>query len=216
MTMKVGVGLEQAEKAAARLEAAKSGPIAAALAKVDGFIGQHGVDGHAVGGELTVADLFLFSIGTAYVSGTFDGIPEDLFATYPNIEAVRRTVSTHPAVAAYYADRTDEGSQYVTAADPCFLARLPAVCEGVDVSALAVLFGPRATACSAVGGGGHVPWNTIHVHICICMGQRYVLDSVCTHGHCLIQSLMMMMMMMMITLLRRFHKKTVEALAGSD
>eukprot|EP00750_Incisomonas_marina_P016679 INCI19276.2.p1 GENE.INCI19276.2~~INCI19276.2.p1 ORF type:complete len:313 (+),score=51.74 INCI19276.2:133-939(+) len=110
--MKVGVGLDQAAKEAARLEACKSGAVGALLSKIEGFVTSSGKDGHAVGDSLTLADIFLFAVGTAFVSGTFDGVPEDLFAAYPNIEGVRKTVAAHPDVIAYYAGRTDSGSQF--------------------------------------------------------------------------------------------------------
>ena len=96
-----------------RLIACVLGAVGALLSKIEGFVTSSGKDGHAVGDSLTLADIFLFAVGTAFVSGTFDGVPEDLFAAYPNIEGVRKTVAAHPDVIAYYAGRTDSGSQYV-------------------------------------------------------------------------------------------------------
>lgn len=98
------------------------GGIGALLSKIEGFIVKSGKDGHAVGDSLTLADIFLFALGTAFVSGIFDGIPGDLFASYPNIEGVRKTVAAHPDVIAYYAGRTDSGSQYVGAWRNAFMA----------------------------------------------------------------------------------------------
>uniref|UniRef100_A0A7S3Z912 Glutathione transferase n=1 Tax=Lotharella globosa TaxID=91324 RepID=A0A7S3Z912_9EUKA len=97
-----GKGLEKAEKEKKRVEAVTTGKGALILKSIEAFIKKHGKEGHAVGEKLTIADLYLFSFMTMAVSGFFDGIPKDLLKDYPSIQAVRKTVATHPSVVERY------------------------------------------------------------------------------------------------------------------
>lgn len=90
------------------------GAVASLIAKVDSIIAKNGQNGFAVSSKLSVADVFVFAMTTAFVSGTFDGVPTDLFDKFSNIQTVRRTVASLPFVAEYYSQRTDAGSRFVT------------------------------------------------------------------------------------------------------
>lgn len=107
----VGRGMEQKEKGEARAAAAAAdGPIGLLLGKIDAFAAAHGTGGHVVGGSMTVADIMIATVVANACSGFFDGVPADTIKLYPNIQAVRKTVMTDPAVVAWYAKRGDEVS----------------------------------------------------------------------------------------------------------
>ena len=107
----IGQGLEQKEKEAARKAAVEEGgPIHAFLKNVDSFIATYGQDGYAVGKALTIADLYLYCASSGLVSGFFDGVPANALDQFSNIQNVRKTVRSHPAVVQYY-DSLDSSIQ---------------------------------------------------------------------------------------------------------
>jgi len=57
------------------------------------------------GEQLNVADLKLFTILRAYVTGGYDYIPASFFDAFPAIQAFFAAVGAHPTVSAYLADR---------------------------------------------------------------------------------------------------------------
>eukprot|EP00465_Bigelowiella_longifila_P004529 CAMPEP_0185254662 /NCGR_PEP_ID=MMETSP1359-20130426/3548_1 /TAXON_ID=552665 /ORGANISM="Bigelowiella longifila, Strain CCMP242" /LENGTH=223 /DNA_ID=CAMNT_0027837915 /DNA_START=27 /DNA_END=698 /DNA_ORIENTATION=- len=97
-----GKGQEKEDKLKARKEVVTSGKAADLLKKIEAFISENGKDGHAVGNKMTMADIAIFSYGTMLVCGFFDGIPKDLYSSYPKLNAVRKTVGSHPQVIARY------------------------------------------------------------------------------------------------------------------
>mmetsp|Transcript_12368 Transcript_12368/g.16215 ORF Transcript_12368/g.16215 Transcript_12368/m.16215 type:complete len:227 (-) Transcript_12368:78-758(-) len=107
----IGQGLPQEEKEAARAKAvAEGGPVFNILKKIEAFIDEHcGSEGYAVGGTLTIADVFLFTGCGALESGFFDGVPPDAVGAsdFPKITAVRKAVRSHPAVTKWYNELDD-------------------------------------------------------------------------------------------------------------
>jgi glutathione S-transferase len=102
-TTAVGRGLAQEEKEAARKEACQEGgAVYGVLDKIDKFIAANGMGGHAVGGSMTVADLFVYATCNTLVSGHFDGVPLDSLDGFANIMACRKVVRSHPAVTKWY------------------------------------------------------------------------------------------------------------------
>ena len=113
---KTGMGLEQSAKEAARAalflpeaEGTAAGATLQHLSKIDAFIGAHGRGGFAVGGSLTVADLYIATQLAIITSGFLDGVPLNALDGFPRIQAVRASVMTHPTVAAWYASRCASG-----------------------------------------------------------------------------------------------------------
>jgi glutathione S-transferase len=102
-TFPIGAGLPQAEKEAARKEACEAGGVIhGMLEKIERFISENGSNGHTVGESFTVADLFMYTCGSALISGLFDGVPADVLDALPHIQACRKIVRSHPAVTKYY------------------------------------------------------------------------------------------------------------------
>eukprot|EP00466_Bigelowiella_natans_P011327 jgi/Bigna1/47794/estExt_Genewise1.C_180094 len=119
-----GKGMEKEDKLKARKEVVTSGKAADILKKIEASISENGKDGHAVGkshfessfqkygvitwngstlgDKVTMADIAIFCYGTMLVCGFFDGIPKDLLNSYPKLNAVRKTVGSHPQVIARY------------------------------------------------------------------------------------------------------------------
>ena len=106
-TNKVGQGLEQAEKEAARAEAALSGTIAACFDKLEATIAKLGSDGCCVGSSLAVADLMVAAGCPFLCANFFDGVPADTIERCPHIQAVRKKVMGLPEVQAHYAARPE-------------------------------------------------------------------------------------------------------------
>ena len=102
----VGQGLPQKEKEVARKVAVeKGGAVYDFLGKIDAFIATNGSsDGHAVGKDLSIADLFLYTATSTLVSGLYDGVPADALDGFVHIQACRKMVRSHPTVAKYYED----------------------------------------------------------------------------------------------------------------
>ena len=97
------------------------GSVFAVAKRVEAAIAKFGSGGYSVGKSLTVADIFVFVITTSFVSGIYDGVPQDFFdARFPNLKAVRKTVAAHKGIRAYYAGRTPTLSdQYVLLFNSC-------------------------------------------------------------------------------------------------
>ena len=53
------------------------------------------------GKELSIADLFLYSMSLMISSGFLDHVPTDTLAGYPKLVALFEAVKAHPAVVAY-------------------------------------------------------------------------------------------------------------------
>ena len=98
-----GRGLPKDEQEVARLAAvSEGGAVYSFLAKIDAFIQAHGSGGYAVGAEMNIASILTFvTLGRA-VGGVFFGVPPTVCDPFPNIQAVRRTVGSDPAVVAWY------------------------------------------------------------------------------------------------------------------
>lgn len=105
---KVGQGMEQEAKDAARKEAVETGAVAGSIKKLDAYIAKNGSGGHSVGDELTIADIFILCVSCAIVGGIFDGVPEGTFDPYKNIQSVRKTTASHPKIISYLNEMKDE------------------------------------------------------------------------------------------------------------
>ena len=56
-----------------------------------------------LGRRLTVADLWVASLGRFLTSGYVSGVPKDLYEPYPVLSRLMKAVFDHPSVKAYYA-----------------------------------------------------------------------------------------------------------------
>jgi glutathione S-transferase len=98
-----GHGMEQAAKEAERKKAVSEGGAAyGMISNVDNFIGSNGSSGYAIGDSLTIADLFTYGLTSVLVSGMYDGVPANAFDPFGNVNAVRKTVRSHPTVTKWY------------------------------------------------------------------------------------------------------------------
>ena len=98
-----GRGLPKEEQEAARLAAvSEGGAVYSLLAKIDAFIKAHGSGGYAVGAGMSIASILTFVTLGRVVGGVFFGVPPTVCDPFPNIQAVRRTVGSDPAVVAWY------------------------------------------------------------------------------------------------------------------
>jgi prostaglandin-H2 D-isomerase / glutathione transferase len=89
---------DEAEKKRARQEAA-----AGYLQDWAGYI-ERQIEGPFVGGAAVhVVDLKLFVALGAYVKGTIDHVPADVFKAFPKLMGVHDAVAHHPKVQAWYA-----------------------------------------------------------------------------------------------------------------
>jgi prostaglandin-H2 D-isomerase / glutathione transferase len=104
----IGKGMPEDEKLAARQAACVAGgAMHGILTRLDAFVAANGnKDGHVVGDQLTIADLFLFTNCSNLVSGMFDGVPLDTLEPFPHIQACRKMVRNHPIVKKYYETTT--------------------------------------------------------------------------------------------------------------
>lgn len=101
-TSGIGKGLPDTEKLAARKAACEAGGIIYnLLSRIDRFVA-NGKNGHAVGDQLTIADLFVYTSCSSLVSGLFDGVPDNSLEPFGNIQACRKMVRSHPTVVKYY------------------------------------------------------------------------------------------------------------------
>lgn len=114
ITNDTGKGMDTEAKVAARKESAEKGAIYAKLAEVDAFIAMNGKGGYAVGESLSLADVQIFSITSNVTCGFFDGVLPDTLKPFANIQGVRKTVSSHPAVKKYFADMGEDISSLRT------------------------------------------------------------------------------------------------------
>lgn len=106
-TTGIGQGLPENEKLAARTAACEAGGVIhGLLLRIDQFIASNGSKGHAVGDQLSIADLFVFASCSTLVSGLFDGVPSNSLESFPNIESCRKIVRAHDKVAKYYEETT--------------------------------------------------------------------------------------------------------------
>ena len=70
-----------------------------------GNFAAHGERGYAVGGQIDVASILLFTALGRLVGGVYYGVPPTACDPFPSIQAVRKTVGGHPAVVAWYDER---------------------------------------------------------------------------------------------------------------
>eukprot|EP00310_Coccolithus_braarudii_P002369 CAMPEP_0183366872 /NCGR_PEP_ID=MMETSP0164_2-20130417/90404_1 /TAXON_ID=221442 /ORGANISM="Coccolithus pelagicus ssp braarudi, Strain PLY182g" /LENGTH=289 /DNA_ID=CAMNT_0025542699 /DNA_START=98 /DNA_END=967 /DNA_ORIENTATION=- len=104
-----GQGLPKEEKETARLTAVSEGGVVyAMLAKIDAFIEANGAGGYAVGADMSIASILTFTNMGRLVGGVFCGVPPSVCNPFPNIQAVRKTVGSNPAVVAWYDARVDK------------------------------------------------------------------------------------------------------------
>mmetsp|Transcript_8070 Transcript_8070/g.11722 ORF Transcript_8070/g.11722 Transcript_8070/m.11722 type:complete len:297 (+) Transcript_8070:10-900(+) len=106
----VGQGLPtKEEKEAARLVAVSEGGVVHdVLVRIDAFIEAHGDDGYAVGADLNIASILTFTTIGRLVGGVFVGVPSTVCDPFLNIQRVRKTVGSHPAVVAWYDARIEQ------------------------------------------------------------------------------------------------------------
>lgn len=102
----VGRGLPKEEQEAARLAAvSEGGAVYLFLAKLDSFVSAYGVAGHAVGAEMNIASILTFTALGRLVGGVYYGVPPTACDPFPSLQAVRKTVGSHPVVVAWYEAR---------------------------------------------------------------------------------------------------------------
>lgn len=105
----VGQGIPKEEKEDARLVAvSEGGAVYDILAKIDAFIEANGADGYAVGAEMNIASILTFTNIGRLVGGVFYGVPPTVCDPFLNIQRVRKTVGSDPAVIAWYDARIDQ------------------------------------------------------------------------------------------------------------
>jgi prostaglandin-H2 D-isomerase / glutathione transferase len=105
----VGQGLPKEEQEAARLTAvSEGGAIYDALANIDAFIEANGQGGYAIGSEMNIASILMFTTLGRLVGGVFYGVPPTVIDPFPNIMAVRKTVGSNSAVAEWYSARIEQ------------------------------------------------------------------------------------------------------------
>lgn len=98
-----GRGLPKDEQEAARFAAvSEGGAVYSLLAKIDAFIKAHSSGGYAVGAGMNIASILTFVTLGRVVGGVFFGVPPTVCDPFPNIQAVRKTVGSDPAVVAWY------------------------------------------------------------------------------------------------------------------
>jgi glutathione S-transferase len=113
-----GRGLEKEAKEKLRFETSQQGgAVYEYLTKLENFIAKNGANGYCVGSSLTVADLAIAAHASNVISGFYDGIPPTMLDPFPNIQAVRKTVATQEAVAAYYAANPKFNATLAAASD---------------------------------------------------------------------------------------------------
>ena len=104
-----GKCLPKDEQETARLAAvSEGGAVYNLLAKIDAFIQVHGTAGYAVGAGMTIASILTFTCLGRIVGGVFYGVPPTVCDTFPNIQAVRKTVGNDPAVVAWCDARVEQ------------------------------------------------------------------------------------------------------------
>ena len=82
------------------------------LKKMDTLVG----DKCAVGGVVTMADIWIYFFMNFMRSGFFDGIPSDYLGAYPKIAAIVANVAAFPELKAYYTKMSADNEMY-----KCFL-----------------------------------------------------------------------------------------------
>eukprot|EP01060_Flectonema_neradi_P021731 TRINITY_DN29620_c0_g1_i1.p1 TRINITY_DN29620_c0_g1~~TRINITY_DN29620_c0_g1_i1.p1 ORF type:complete len:220 (+),score=32.73 TRINITY_DN29620_c0_g1_i1:38-697(+) len=92
---------DQAEREAFRAASIKEGGIHKWISYIDSILSKS-VSGYAVGDQLTMADLAIFTWIQAFRSGWLDGIPANCLDQFPHIEAHRKLISNLPEVRSYY------------------------------------------------------------------------------------------------------------------
>lgn len=101
-TNAVGKDLPQSEKEEARNAACKEG--GAVYTILNNIERQLQLSGgpYAVGNSLTIADLFVYTITSTLISGTYDGIPVNALDPFPKMHSVRVNVRSNPSVCKFY------------------------------------------------------------------------------------------------------------------
>lgn len=103
----VGQGLSKEDMEAAREASClePGGEVHTFLGKIDAFIGEHGSGGHVVGDQMTIASLLAFTNFGRLAGGVYFGVPSTVCDAFPNIQLVRKTVGSDPAVVKWYDGR---------------------------------------------------------------------------------------------------------------
>ena len=107
VTNREGQGLPGPEKIQKREAACKEGGVTyVAVQRVEALYARaserFGAPGPFLTGELSIADLYVFSATGHTVCGFFDGVTPAFLAAFPRLQAVRRAVSTMPKLVEYY------------------------------------------------------------------------------------------------------------------
>jgi prostaglandin-H2 D-isomerase / glutathione transferase len=109
MANNAGAGMDKDEKLKARVACvADGGIVAQRLQCLENFIKEHGSDGHCVGNNTTIADLFVGSLLPFQFSGFLDGIDGSTLERYPAIQNVRKTTMNLPQLQNYINARANK------------------------------------------------------------------------------------------------------------
>lgn len=105
----VGQGLPKEELEGARILAlSDGGAVYNSLAKIDAFIEANGKDGYAVGAEMNIASILTFTNLGRLVGGVYFGVPPTVCNPFVNIQRVRKTIGSHPAIVEWYDARVKQ------------------------------------------------------------------------------------------------------------
>mmetsp|Transcript_70727 Transcript_70727/g.127426 ORF Transcript_70727/g.127426 Transcript_70727/m.127426 type:complete len:174 (-) Transcript_70727:40-561(-) len=100
-----GSSLEKTEMLAARKACVEpGGKVHFVLSTIDRLISELGSGGHAVGNQMTTADLMIFANCCHLAMPHWEGVPTTVLDDFANINALRKVVATHPAVQSWYDD----------------------------------------------------------------------------------------------------------------
>lgn len=87
------------QRAESRAELVKpDGRVGMYLQKLNKVIEKNNSPGHTVGESMTIADLQLSFLAEFLTSGSFEGVPENLFASFENIRKVIEVFNSDPKV----------------------------------------------------------------------------------------------------------------------
>lgn len=115
-----GVDKKSPEFLEKRKEVATTGKLAQAVDKLEAFVQKHGSEGFAVGKQLTLADMHIYSVITFFGAGFWDGIPIDFTNKHARLTSIRKNTASHKAIAAYYDGKKEKSNydkQYIAARD---------------------------------------------------------------------------------------------------
>ena len=103
VTYQQGAGLSGAEKIAKRAAAClEGGATYVSVQRCEKLYERIGAAGPLLTGELTVADLYLFSSVSHIICGFMDGVTPEFLVAFPRVQAVCKAVATLPKLVAYW------------------------------------------------------------------------------------------------------------------